>query len=154
MLERLDLDPSALNAAKEWRHWRLTFDNFIIECGIDPVPNKHRIITNLISSNVYEHVEDCADFQSVIDNLEKLFVKYHNAIFARYLLSTQRQLSGETLDQFIHELLKLSKYCKFKVVTAKLVCDAFIPGLLSPGIRQRLLESDTLYKLPMISQTL
>ena len=48
--ERLDLDPSAPNAAKEWRHWRRTFDNIIIECGIDPVPNKHRIITNLMSA--------------------------------------------------------------------------------------------------------
>ena len=52
-----------------------TFDNFIIECGIYPVPNKHRIITNLTSANVYEHVEDFADLQSVIDNLEKPFVK-------------------------------------------------------------------------------
>ena len=60
--ERLDLDPSAPNAAKEWRYWRQTFDNFIIECGIDPFPNKRRIITNLISANVYEHVEDCTDF--------------------------------------------------------------------------------------------
>ena len=70
--ERLDLDPSAYNAAKEWIHWRRTFDNFIIECGIDPVPNKHRIITNMISANVYEHVEDCTDFQSVIDALDNL----------------------------------------------------------------------------------
>ena len=45
--------------------WRRTFDNFIIECAIDHVHNKHRIITNLIYANVYEHVEDCADFQSV-----------------------------------------------------------------------------------------
>ena len=71
--ERLDLDPSASNAAKELKHWRRTFDNFIIECGIDPVPNKHRIITNLISANVYEHVEDCTDFQSVIDTLDNCY---------------------------------------------------------------------------------
>ena len=79
--ERLDLDPSAHNAAKEWRHWRRTFGNFIIECDIDPVSNKHRIITNLISANVYEHVEGCTDFQSVIDTLDNLFVKSPNVIF-------------------------------------------------------------------------
>ena len=147
--ERLDLDPSAPNAAKEWRHWRRTFDNFIIECGIDPVPNKHRIITNLISANVYEHIEDCTDFQSVIDTLDNLFVKSPNVIFARHLLSTRRQQSGETLDQFLQDLRKLSKDCKFKAVTAEqyreeLIRDAFINGLFSPAIRQRLLESDTL----------
>ena len=120
-----------------------------IECGIDPVPNKHRIITNLISANVYEHVEDCTDFQSVIDNLDNLFVKSHNVIFARHLLSTRRQQSGETLNQFLQDLRKLSKYCKFKAVTAEqyreeLIRDTFINGLFSPAIRQRLLESDTL----------
>ena len=117
--ERLDLDPSSPNAAKEWRHWRRTFDNFIIECGIDPVPNKHRIITNLISANVYEHVEDCTDIQSVIDTLDNLFVKSSNVIFARHLLSTRCQQSGETLDQFLQDLRKLSKDCKFKAVTAE-----------------------------------
>ena len=157
--ERLDLDPSAPNAAKEWRHWRRTFDNFIIECGIDPVHNKHRIITNLISANVYEHVEDCTDFQSVFDTLDNLFVKFPNVIFARHLLSTRSQQSGETLDQFLQDLSKLSKDGKFKAVTAEqyreeLIRDAFINGLFSPAIRQRLLESDTLYKLPMIRQTL
>ena len=147
--ERLDLDPSAPNAAKEWRHWRRTFDNFIIECGIDPVPNKHGIITTLISANVYEHVEDCTDFQSVIDTLDNLFVKSPNVIFARHLPLTRRQQSGETLDQFLQDLRKLSKDYKFKDVTAepyreKLGRDAFINGLFSPAISQRLLESDTI----------
>ena len=131
---------------KNKRHWRRTLDNFIIECGIDPVPNKHRIVTNLISATVYEHVED---FQSVIDTLDNLFVKSPNVIFARHLLSTRRQQSGETLDQFLQDLCKLSKYCKFKAITAEqyreeLVRDAFINGPLSPAIRQRLLESDSL----------
>ena len=146
--DRLDLDPS-VSAAKEWRHWRRKFDNFIIECGIDPVPNKHRIITNPISANVYEHVEDCTDFQSVIDTLDNLLVKSHNVMFDLHLLSTRRQQSGETLDQFLQYLRKLSKDCKFKAVTAEQyreesVCDAFINGFFSPAIRQRLLESDTL----------
>ena len=81
-----------------------TFDNFIIVCGIDPVPNKHRIITNLTSANVYELVEDCNDFQSVIDTLDNLFVKSANVIVSRHLLSIRRQQSGETLDQFLQDL--------------------------------------------------
>ena len=75
-------------------------------------------ITNLISANVYEYVEDCADFQSVIYIIEKLFVKSSNVSFARHLLSTRRHQSGETLDQFLRDLRKLSKDCKFKAVTA------------------------------------
>ena len=102
-----------------------------------------------MSANVYEHIEDCTDFQSVIDTLDNLCVKSPNVIFARHLLSTRRQQSGETLDQFLQDLRKLSKDCKFKAVTAEqyreeLIRDAFINGLFSPAIRQRLLESDTL----------
>ena len=121
--ERLDLDPSAPNAAKEWRHWRRTFDNFIIKCVIDPVPNTHRIITNLISANVYEHVEDCADFQYVVDIIEKQFVISPNVIFALHLITTWCQQSGETLDQFLQDLRKLSKDCKVKTVTAEQYCE-------------------------------
>ena len=76
-------------------------------------------------------------------------MKSPSVIFARHLLSTRRQQSGETLDQFLQDLRKLSKDCKFKAVTAEqyreeLIRDAFIKGLFSPAIRQRLLESDTL----------
>ena len=79
-----------------------------------------------------------------------MFVKlYPNVIFARHLLSTRHQQSGKTLDQFLPDLRKLNKDCKFKVVTAEQyreesVRDGLINGLLSPAIRQRLLGSDTL----------
>ena len=76
-------------------------------------------------------------------------MKSPNVIFVRHLLSTWRKQFRETLDQFLQDLRKLSKDCKFKAVTAEqyreeLVRDAFTNGLLSPAIRQRLLESDTL----------
>ena len=58
-------------------------------------------------------------------------MKFPNVVFARHLLSTRRQQSGEILDQFIQDLRKLSKDRKFKAVTAEqyreeLVRDAFI----------------------------
>ena len=30
---RLDVDPNSPTAAKQWKHWKRTFDNFITECG-------------------------------------------------------------------------------------------------------------------------
>ena len=92
---------------------------FIIEYCIDPVPNKHRIITTMISANAHGHVEGCADFQSVIDTLDKLFVKSHNVISVRHLLSTRRQEYVETLDQFVHviypvnQLIQVSKWLQY-----------------------------------------
>ena len=81
--------------------------------------------------------------------LEKLYVKMPNEIFARHLLATRRQQSGESLHEFLLELRRLSKDCNLKTVSAEqykeeLVSDSFINGLSSPLIRQRLLENKTL----------
>ncbi|XP_066907466.1 uncharacterized protein [Halyomorpha halys] len=56
---------------------------------------------------------------------------------------------GESLDQFVQNLNLLAKECEFKAATAsqhkdEYVRDAFINGLSSNSIRQRLLENKTL----------
>ena len=70
-------------------------------------------------------------------------------MFARHLLANRRQLPGEPLQQFLQVLKSLSKDCFFRAVTAEqyrweLVRDAFINGLPSADVRQRLLERDDL----------
>ena len=147
--DRLDLDPNSPTAAKEWKHWFRTFDNFIIECGTEPAPDKFRTIINLISHNVFDYVVDCTDYDSVVVTLEGLYIKSPNEIFARHLLATRRQQPGESLDEFLQSLRKLSKDCNLKAVSAEqyreeLLRDSFINGLYSSLIRQRLLENKTL----------
>ena len=66
-----------------------------------------------------------------------------------FSIATRRQQSGESLDEFLLELRRLSKDCNLKAVSAEqykeeLVRDSFINGLSSPLIRQRLLENKTL----------
>ena len=53
------------------------------------------------------------------------------------------------MDDFLQELRNLSKDCNFKAVdkvthTSESIRDAFIDGIQSQGIRQRLLENNTL----------
>lgn len=145
---RLDLDPNSPTASKEWKHWRRTFTNFIEECGED-APDKFRTLVNCVSHNVFDYIEECTDYESAIDTLQKLYVKTPNEVFARHLLATRRQQPGESLDEYLQELRKLSKDCNLKAVTAEqyreeLIRDSFINGISSPLIRQRLLENRTL----------
>ncbi|XP_068234199.1 uncharacterized protein [Palaemon carinicauda] len=145
---RLDLDPSLPSAAKEWRHWRKMFSNFIQECG-ERAPNKLRRLVNYVSHNVYEYIEECVDYDTAISTLGKLYVMAPNEIFTRHLLATRQQKAGETLDEFLRELRKLGKDYNLKSVSAEqyreeLIRDAFINGLASPMIRQHLLENKTL----------
>ena len=81
--------------------------------------------------------------------LEGLFVKKPNEIFSRHLLATRRQKPEESLREYLQALQTLSKDCDCQNVTGeeyrKELCrDAFINGLESAAIRQRLLENKTL----------
>ena len=145
---RLDVDPNSPTAGREWKHWHKTFSNFIEECG-ENAPDKFRTLVNSVSYSVFEYIEDCTDFESAIAILEGIYLKTPNEIFARHLLATRQQRVGESLDEFLRELTKLGKDCKFRAVSAEqykdeLVRDAFINGLASPMIRQRLLENKSL----------
>ncbi|XP_064103977.1 uncharacterized protein LOC135213780 [Macrobrachium nipponense] len=88
-------------------------------------------------------------FVNFIEECERLYVKIPNEIFARHLLATRQQKPGESLDEFMRELRKLSKDCNLKAVSAdqyreELIQDTFINGLSSAHIHQRLLENNML----------
>lgn len=146
--ERLETDPNSGTAAKEWLHWKRTFDNFLAVLPQDGL-DKLAILSNYISPNIFQHIEDCTDYKASIETLQNLFIKPKNEVFARHLLASRKQTPTETLDEYLQALKALSKDCNFKSVTAVRHCeesirDAFIAGLQSNLIRQRLLENKTL----------
>ena len=67
----------------------------------------------------------------------------------RYILSTSKQASGESVEEFVQKLVLLSKDCNFIAVSVEkakkdAIRDAFISGLSSNIIRQRLIENKML----------
>ena len=106
---------------------------------------------------MYQYIEDCATYDSAVSTLKSIYVKPSNEVYARHLLATRRQQQGESLDEYLHVLKKLSKDCDFKNVSAaqyrdEYVRDSFISGLVSATIRQRLLENKTLDLQTMADQ--
>ena len=96
---RLDADHNSPNAAKQWKYWKRTFDNFIAECG-DAAPDRFRSIFNFLSVEVFDYVEECTTYDAVIETLERLYVKTPNKILARHELATRKQKAGELLMNF------------------------------------------------------
>lgn len=147
---RFSTEPNSISATSEWKHWFSTLQNYII--SIEPPPSesqKLRILTNCISHNVYEYVSLSGTFNDAISILKTIYVKPVNEVFARHKLATRRQQPGESIDQYLLALASLGKECQFKAVTAEKnrddsVRDAFISGLQSLAIRQRLLEKISL----------
>ncbi|XP_068241042.1 uncharacterized protein [Palaemon carinicauda] len=147
--ERFEADPDSATAAKEWTHWLRTFNNFYQAVQkTSPSADKLILLTNYVAPRVYDYIADCDTYVKAEKALTSLYVKPRNEVFARHVLATRRQGSGESLDQFLQALKLLAKDCQFKAVSAEQACDnyvrdAFINGLSSGAIRQRLLENIT-----------
>ena len=145
--ERLDIDPLSPAAAKQWKHWIFTFENYMQSLNF-PEEDKFQLLANFIGPDIFEYVADCKQYKGAIEILTSVFIKPKNIIYARHLLCTCKQESGQSLDQFLQKLKLLAKDCEFKAVSAdqylnESVRDAFIRGLTSAHIRQRLLENDS-----------
>ena len=156
--EKLDKDPSSSTASKDWLHWLRTFENFLT---VLPLPreglNRLLVLTNYVRPRIFEYIEHCLTYDEAIGALKAQYVKPANEVFARHLLATRRQKSGETLDDILQALKYLSKVCNFQYVTEivyrdEAVWDAFITGLLSNTTRQRLLENNALDLSTMFTQ--
>ena len=153
---RFDYEPNATDAEKQWKHWFRTFENFIesvtFPTGLSATAiQKQKLSTliNYVSSSIYEFIAESEDYNQAVDTLKNLYVKPVNVIYNRHILITHQQNETETVDQYLQQLEKLSKHCNFTDITAEnyrkeYVRDAFINGLRSPTIRQRLLENHTL----------
>ena len=159
--QRLSLNPNSPSAGKEWKHWIRIFENYLAsfpERAEDEIPvNKLHLLTNSVAYGVYDSIEECVTYESAIRVLENLYVKTPNEIFARHLLATARQAPGQSLNDFVQKLQGLGKDCNFRPVTAQvyreeMVRDAFINGITSSSIRQRLLENRELTLRDAVTQ--
>ncbi|GFO24398.1 retrovirus-related pol polyprotein from transposon 17.6 [Plakobranchus ocellatus] len=150
--ERFSIDPNSLNASKQWSHWFRTFNNFVSSLQQHQTPDavdKLNLLINYVDPSVYEYIAECTTYEAAVDLLKNAYIKPKNEIFARHVLATTKQEPGQNLDEFLQKLRALAKDCDFKQVTAEqnkndFIRDAFICGLSSNHIRQRLLENNTL----------
>ena len=72
-----------------------------------------------MSHNVYEHIEDCTDYNTAFAILTSVYIKPPNEISSCHVFATRRQQDGESLSKFLQELRNLNKDCNMKPVTAK-----------------------------------
>ena len=142
----LDLDPDLPNAGREWNRWRNNFSAFVAAISLDLQPDKLLLLKAHIACLTYELIENCSTYDEAIAILNSRYVKPTNVIYARHKLATRLQKVGESLTTFVQNLKSTATECKFEAVSAEVnqndcIRDAFINGLTSSHIRQRLLEN-------------
>ena len=155
------------NAEKLYKHWKMTFQNYIKETVTEVAPGvdgddtslaraaaetttRNRklrsALINNISADIFELISDCTDYLSSIEALDKAYIRPTSVVYGRHKLITTKQEPGQSVDQFKQELERLAKSCNFQAVSAEehrnqYMRDALIKGIASPQIRQRLLEN-------------
>uniref|UniRef100_A0A6P7G2B9 Uncharacterized protein LOC114335178 n=1 Tax=Diabrotica virgifera virgifera TaxID=50390 RepID=A0A6P7G2B9_DIAVI len=146
---KFDADLNSSRSSQKWIHWKATFENFISSVVDVSEKDKFKLLVNYVSNNIYELISDCTKYSEAKHILEAVFVKPKNEIFARHILMTKRQHTGENIDQYVQRLKVLSKDCNFLAVSADqnkedYIRDSFSSGFLSNDIRQRLLENNSI----------
>ena len=144
-----DTDANSEEGPRKWLHWKRTFESFIRRVDGATDRDKLDLLINFIETNVYSYITECTTYADALNKLECAYVKPVNEIYARHRLNTSRQNEGESLEDFLQRLKILSNDCNFVDVTASqckeaAIRDAFITGIGSPYIRQRLLEDNEL----------
>ena len=146
--ERFDTEPGKATSEQAWKHWKKTFDyftdNFTGTNALDDT-KKLAALTNCVSPYVFTFISAADKFTDAITILEGIYVRPRNEVYARHLVSSRKQQDHESVDEFMNALDLLAKDCSFADVTAdvyrdEFIRDAFVRGLKSPEIRQRLLE--------------
>ena len=146
---RFDVEPSSPHAAQEWKHWYTTLTNFLTAMKVTDDKDKYHLLINFINPTVFTYISDYQTYPLAIKALQEMYDKPKNVMYSRHLLLTTKQQSNQSLDDFLCVLKNISKDCGYKAVTSEehrneSILSAFVSGLSSNFIRQRLLESDNL----------
>ncbi|KRZ69283.1 hypothetical protein T10_11777 [Trichinella papuae] len=147
-LNKLAIDPTAADAEKEWKFWLLQFQDFV-QLTMDPGVDLLKILRLYLTASTFEYVQDCKSYEEAIAKLNEVYVKPKNVILARYEFISRKQRDGESLEEFLRALQRLSKNCEYENVTAEqyreeMIRDAFINNMSSDEIRTRILEHNVI----------
>ena len=144
--KRFEIDPSAPDVKRRWLLWHKTLTGYIDSFADITEANKLKILINHVDAAKYELISEVDTYDEAVRTLRNIFVRPTNEIFARYQLSTCKQQSNQSIDEYLQNLKRLSKEGNYAAVTAdehrqQAIRDAFVAGIYSASIRQRLLES-------------
>ena len=142
-------DHESSDGKRQWLHWHKSFTTYIDKMDGINDSEKLDLLINHIDSSVYELISESETYNEAVDLLNSIYAKTPSPIFARYVLKSCKQQAGESLDTYLQNLKRLSSDCNFRAVSATVhkeeaIRDAFISGLMSNEIRQRLLENQDL----------
>ena len=92
-VEHFNVDPSELNAEKEYVFWIRKLTIYLTRLKADD-GQKLEILINKISADTYGYIEDAANYADAVKKFDEIFKKKPNVLYAKYKLNTTDQSPG------------------------------------------------------------
>ncbi|GFN74230.1 Pol polyprotein [Plakobranchus ocellatus] len=142
------------NLAENWRKWQQRFQLYLEASELDKKPKKqqkaillHTIgpdALELFNTFTFSEEEDIDDIRVKMQKFEEHCKPKRNLIYDRHQFLTKQQQEGESFDQFVTELKRLSADCEFRELKDSLIRDRIICGIRSAQLKERMLRDSDL----------
>ena len=77
-------------------------------------------------------------YDTVKAKFESHFIKCRNLIYKRAKFNQQKQLSGESVDNFITVLYGLVEHCKYGKLQNEMISNRIVVGLIDASLAEKL----------------
>ena len=142
------------NLAEQWKKWKQELNFYLIATEKNDKSDaiKSSILLTCIGKKgreVYNTFTFATDhdkmkFTKIIEKMDEFCTPCKNITFSRYNFFTCRQREGESFDDFVTNLKKLSQDCEFGTLCDSLIRDVIIIGILDNRVRECLLREHDL----------
>ena len=142
------------NLAEQWKKWKQELNFYLIATEKNDKSDaiKSSILLTCIGKKgreVYNTFTFATDhdkmkFTKIIEKMDEFCTRRKNITFSRYKFFTCRQREGESFDDFVTNLKKLSQDCEFGTLCDSLIRDVIIIGILDNRLREHLLREHDL----------
>ena len=146
------LEPSGM--ADNWRRFIQQFEIYLVAYDKSRKPEATQVNLLLHAAgpaaievfNTFEF--EAGKSPQVLEHVKEKFAAYcegkKNVSYERYVFNQRNQKPSESIDQYITEIMRLSKNCEFDTLKDSLIRDRIICGVLSDDLRGRLLRQPDL----------
>ena len=139
-------DPFNFKTPDDWPRWRRRFEQFRVASGLTEDAQTRQISTHLYclgeeaeavltSTNATE--EERRTYDTVIEKFNGFFKIRNNVIFERARFN-RSQIDGETADEYIMVLYRLSENCEYGAMTSEMIRDRLVVGIRNAPLSEHL----------------
>ena len=139
--------------AQQWLTWKQEFELYVIASGISDPTQMRALLPHLAGPQVRDIFNnsipattrgEAKDYKKAMDSLSDHFKVRKNAPMARQAFLAAKPTAGETINNFISQLQKLTEHCDYEGERDNQVRDRAISYIQDKNLKAKLYREETL----------